>query len=208
MSTQDKINDVLPQLQCKQCGFGGCKPYAAALAAKQTSIDRCLPGGVSTLRHIAGIVGEDASIYEADLSQRAQPQMTAVIQHDACIGCRKCIDACPQDAIVGAMNRNHAILSSACHGCGLCVPACPMDCVSLVKVNMPVSQAVMAPLHRQRHEQLQKRIASSNAQKAKVHAQAKQQGANTKVTKRNRLLYIQEARQRLQGRSDEQAATD
>ena len=207
MSLANDIDQILPQLQCRQCGFKGCQPYAQALADNETSIDRCLPGGKRVLRMLADRLNQDPTIYEADMVQREQQSMLAKINHDACIGCRKCIQVCPQDAIAGAEGRNHAVLNVACHGCGLCVPACPMDCVSLVPVKKPVDQGVIAPYHRERHEQ----VVASRQQKieslGKAHQVAKKMGSDARMTKKNRLLYMQEARMRLERKHNEPVTT-
>ena len=123
------IDSVLPQTQCGQCGQLGCRPYAAAVAGGRAGPDRCLPGGPKTARAIAKIVGQPLDQLP-ELAPAPSPQV-AVIDEDRCVGCVKCIVACPVDAIVGTHGFVHTVISDWCTGCGLCVAPCPVDCVDL-----------------------------------------------------------------------------
>ena len=202
MGEVNRLMDCLPQLQCRQCGYDGCRPYATAMAAGQEGVDRCLPGGYDTALKLAQVLGVDADNFATDIKQRAHGVVSAVIDPKACIGCRKCIDVCPQDAIIGASGLNHAVLNPACHGCGLCVPACPMDCISLQADNNPVDRLQMAPVHLARHEMhidRQKKIA---AEDRRAHIQAKRQASNKTLTKNNRLKYMLEARGRMRSKKE------
>ncbi len=192
----EKVLQCLPQLQCKQCGYEGCQPYAKAIVEGKASIDRCLPGGHETLIGLAQIYEKDPAEYSRDLQQRAQIQVRAAIDSSACIGCRKCIEACPQDAIIGAQGYNHSVLNIACHGCGLCVPACPMDCISLSEVQLPVNRQIMAPIHQERYEVSQERLKEQAEQERRAHVK-KCYGETLLLTKKNRLKYMLEARERV-----------
>ncbi|MGE0383819.1 MAG: RnfABCDGE type electron transport complex subunit B [Gammaproteobacteria bacterium] len=124
----DRIDALLPQTQCGQCGFGGCRPYAAAIGAGLAGIDRCPPGGERTRRALAQLLGVDP----VPGAVAGPGPVVARIDESACVGCAKCIAACPVDAIVGAPRRMHTVIESWCTGCGLCLPPCPTDCFSLV----------------------------------------------------------------------------
>ena len=126
-----RIDAVLPQTQCTRCGFDGCAPYADALAAATTDLNRCPPGGDTVVVALAAITGRAAKPIDAECGTPG-PLLLAVIDEAACIGCTLCIEACPVDAIIGAQKRMHAILPSLCSGCELCVAPCPVDCISMV----------------------------------------------------------------------------
>ena len=132
VSQCDAIDRLLPQTQCGLCGFGGCRPYAEAMASGAASIDRCPPGGVTTLRALAALLEVDAAPYEAEVAATMRMPATAVIREAECIGCTKCIQACPVDAIVGAAKWMHSSVTQECTGCGLCVEPCPVDCIDWV----------------------------------------------------------------------------
>ncbi len=124
----DRIDRALPQLQCGACGFAGCRPYAQALAAGPAAPDKCVPGGIATAHAIAELAGMQLD----GLSLPAnEPVQLAVIDEASCVGCIKCIEACPVDAIVGCFGQTHTVLADWCTGCGLCVEPCPTDCISL-----------------------------------------------------------------------------
>lgn len=127
----NEINRLLPQTQCGECGFGGCKPYAEAIALNQSDINRCPPGGDITLRKLAGLTGQPITTLADDLTPAVEG--VAVIDEDVCIGCVKCIQACPVDAIVGAAKMMHTVIESECTGCKLCIPPCPVDCIAIIK---------------------------------------------------------------------------
>ncbi|MCG8369412.1 MAG: electron transport complex subunit RsxB [Proteobacteria bacterium] len=120
----EKVDELLPQTQCAQCGFPGCRPYAAAIADGSAEINLCPPGGDETVRRLAKLLGRDA----LPLAERAAPAV-AVIDEAACIGCCHCRNACPVDAIVGAHQFMHTVIEDECTGCELCVAPCPVDCI-------------------------------------------------------------------------------
>ncbi|ACX82505.1 electron transport complex subunit RsxB [Aggregatibacter actinomycetemcomitans] len=126
----EKIDAILPQSQCGQCGYPGCKPYAEAIANGDV-ITKCIPGGRPTVIKIAELLGVDAP--ETDLAEDPEPKV-AFIDENMCIGCTKCIQACPVDAIIGTNKSMHTIIPDLCTGCELCVAPCPTSCISMIKV--------------------------------------------------------------------------
>jgi Na+-translocating ferredoxin:NAD+ oxidoreductase subunit B len=134
MDLTERLDRLLPQTQCGQCGFDGCRPYAAAMAQGEADIDRCPPGGDAGARALAQALGVPAQPYDRSRGTQAPPQVAVVIEAD-CIGCTKCIQACPVDAIIGASKHMHTVIAPLCTGCALCVPACPVDCIVLEPVS-------------------------------------------------------------------------
>ena len=128
----ERIDALLPQTQCGQCGFAGCMPYAQAIAHEVSPINRCPPGGDGVIVKLAEMLGEPIVPLAADLS--AAPPAVAVIDREICIGCTKCIPPCPTDAIVGSAGQLHDVITERCTGCALCLPPCPVDCIDLVPV--------------------------------------------------------------------------
>lgn len=128
----EQIDAILPQTQCGLCTYNGCMPYAEALVQKKAAINLCPPGGVPGLLEIAKLVGEDPTPYIAEMEQTAKPKMVAVIRENECIGCAKCIKACPVDAILGSGKLMHTVIADECTGCELCVAPCPVDCIDMV----------------------------------------------------------------------------
>ena len=127
MSLIDDIDLVLPQTQCEECGFPGCKPYAQALAAGTTTIDKCPPGGVDTVKALAKLLNQDPSPYIEQAKAKQRTPAVARIREQECIGCTKCIQACPVDAIIGGSKHMHVVIEHECTGCQLCVAPCPVD---------------------------------------------------------------------------------
>ena len=126
----DSIDALLPQTQCGQCGHPGCKPYAEAIANGEL-INRCPPGGQETVDRLATLLGVDSRPLDAD-ETAAEQDLVAIIIEEECIGCTKCIQACPVDAIVGAAKLMHTVIIDDCTGCDLCVDPCPVDCIDMV----------------------------------------------------------------------------
>jgi electron transport complex protein RnfB len=125
----DQVNDLLPQTQCAQCGYPGCRPYAAAIVEGTADINLCPPGGQDTVQRLAGLLGRDAPALQQPASVATK---VALIDEALCIGCMHCRNACPVDAIIGAHHYMHTIIARECTGCELCLPPCPVDCISMV----------------------------------------------------------------------------
>ncbi len=125
-----KIDAILPQTQCGQCGFPGCKPYATAIAAGEADINQCPPGGEEGIRKLAELLGVDPKPLNAEHGA-PKPKSVAVIDENLCIGCTLCIQACPVDAILGTAKHMHTVIAKECTGCELCIPPCPVDCISM-----------------------------------------------------------------------------
>lgn len=125
-----QIDNVLPQTQCGQCGFPGCKPYAEALANEETEVNLCVPGGTEVMILISEITGLEQKPMESTEAEN-KPKETAFIDEDVCIGCVLCIKECPVDAILGATKLMHTVIQQECTGCELCIPVCPVDCIDM-----------------------------------------------------------------------------
>lgn len=125
------IEQLLPQTQCAQCGYPGCKPYAQAIATGNADINQCPPGGEQTIKKLAILLDRPVVPLDPDFGE-TKPEAVALINEVECIGCTLCIHACPVDAIVGASRLMHTILADECTGCELCLPPCPVDCITLV----------------------------------------------------------------------------
>lgn len=126
----EQIDRILPQTQCGQCGYPGCKPYADALAEGKAEVNLCVPGGTEVMILISEITGLEPKEMNAP-EEALKPKETAFIDEDLCIGCVLCIKACPVDAILGATKLMHTVIQAECTGCELCVPVCPVDCIEM-----------------------------------------------------------------------------
>lgn len=126
----EQIDAILPQTQCGQCGYPGCRPYAAAIAGGEADINQCPPGGEDGIHKLAELLGVEAKPLNAEHGAE-KPKRLAVIDESLCIGCTLCIQACPVDAILGSAKQMHTVIASECTGCELCVAPCPVDCISM-----------------------------------------------------------------------------
>ncbi|UTA46998.1 electron transport complex subunit RsxB [Simiduia sp. 21SJ11W-1] len=129
----EQIDALLPQTQCGQCGHPGCKPYAQGIANGEP-INKCPPGGQSTINAIADLLDVDAPTLDEEHGEESDVPRVAYIREDECIGCTKCIQACPMDAILGAAKQMHTVIADECTGCDLCVEPCPVDCIDMLPV--------------------------------------------------------------------------
>ncbi|MEZ5464420.1 MAG: electron transport complex subunit RsxB [Lysobacteraceae bacterium] len=127
----DRIEAILPQTQCGQCNYPGCRPYAEAIASGEADINQCPPGGDAGIRQLAELLGREPKPLNAENGAES-PDTVALIDEARCIGCTKCIQACPVDAIIGAPKLMHVVIPELCTGCDLCVPPCPVDCIDMV----------------------------------------------------------------------------
>ncbi len=129
----EQIDALLPQTQCGQCGYPGCRPYAQAIA-KGDVINKCPPGGQTTINALADLLDVPAPSLDAEHGEHLDVKRVAFIREDECIGCTKCIQACPMDAILGAAKQMHTVIADECTGCDLCVEPCPVDCIDMIPV--------------------------------------------------------------------------
>lgn len=132
----EQINAILPQTQCGQCDYPGCKPYAEAIASGEALINQCPPGGQEGIKKLAELLDLEILELNPDNGAEAADQVVEIVEPD-CIGCTKCIQVCPVDAIVGAAKQMHTVILDECTGCDLCIPACPVDCIIKIPAPMP-----------------------------------------------------------------------
>ena len=130
----EKIDALLPQTQCGQCTYPGCRPYAEAMAKGEADINQCPPGGETTIIALADLLGREPKPLNPEHGEESPVKTVVVIDEQTCIGCTLCIQACPVDAILGAAKQMHTVIESECTGCDLCIPPCPVECIDIVEV--------------------------------------------------------------------------
>ncbi|MBV8495760.1 MAG: RnfABCDGE type electron transport complex subunit B [Gammaproteobacteria bacterium] len=178
VASVDDIDALLPQTQCTRCGYGGCRPYAEALAAESAEINQCPPGGAATIAALAALLGRPPlPLNPANGSEG--PPLVAQIDEEACIGCARCLPPCPVDAILGAHKQMHSVILALCTGCELCVAPCPVDCIAMVpRASLGLSPRAPTPLeNRKRFSAHETRLARQAAQRAALLAERKQSSA-------------------------------
>ena len=136
-----RINDLLPQTQCGDCNFPDCRSYAQAIVAGLADIHQCRPGGTHTYGRLAELLTGSPLLQRPDIIED-EPPMVALIDEQHCIGCVKCIQACPVDAIIGAAKQMHTVLPRVCTGCGLCIAPCPVDCITILPAETRIKRFV------------------------------------------------------------------
>ena len=162
----DRIDALLPQTQCTRCGYPACRDYALAIAKGEADINQCPPGGRVGIEALAGLLGREPKPLNPTHGIEKQREI-AVIDEEVCIGCTKCIAACPVDAIVGASKMMHTIVSQECSGCELCIAPCPVDCIAMVPApNAAVTALQLAPHYRTRYAAHNTRIARDESERA------------------------------------------
>ena len=179
MPTAAQINALLPQTQCRECGFSGCLPYAQAIARREAPINLCAPGGAIVIHDLAQLLGQP-EIAPA----KSQTPALAWIDEAICIGCTACIRACPVDAIMGASKQMHTVLADECTGCGLCVAPCPVDCIYMQPTtarHLPQARVLTTNAHAaerfQAAQHAQARYENQIARKQRLEAERKQKAA-------------------------------
>ena len=173
------IENTLAQTQCRLCEYDDCLAYATAIVDDNEAIDRCLPGGESTLLAIAELTQQNPEPYLDKIRNNTKPITLAVIREDECIGCTKCIQACPVDAIIGSGKQMHTVVNDLCNGCELCIPPCPVDCIDTIP----------HPQYSDAHE-----IAAQSQSRYLAHQERqKKQEAETQILKKDSLAQRQAA---------------
>ncbi len=129
----DQIDAILPQTQCGQCDYPGCRPYAEAIAKGEAQINQCPPGGQEGVDALAELLDIETMNLN-DEHGETKPKRVAVVDEKICIGCTLCIQACPVDAFVGSSKVMTTVIADECTGCDLCIPVCPVDCIDMVEV--------------------------------------------------------------------------
>ena len=188
-----EIDALLPQTQCEECGYPGCLPYAQALAKGCATIDLCPPGGTTTMLALANLLGVDPKDYIEKSASNTRAPCEAIIRESECIGCTKCIQVCPVDAIVGSAKHMHSIISHECTGCGLCVAPCPVDCIDISPLDAPKYDKDLA---RQKFNERKIRLLKEAQEKEKTYREKRliaAQSEGRQQDKKAKQDYIQQA---------------
>ena len=153
------VDALLPQTQCRLCAYADCHSYASAIVTKGETINRCLPGGVKVLRELGALLKQDVETFVPEMTEKTRLPQIAVIREAECIGCAKCIQACPVDAIIGSAKLMHTVIADVCTGCELCIPPCPVDCIDLAPTATSVSSTSFSVQSSQRYQRHTARLA-------------------------------------------------
>ena len=170
MTLVEMIDALVPQTQCGKCGYGGCQPYAKAIAAGEADINQCPPGGETGIHRLAALLNREFKPLNPQFGME-KPMEIAVIDEQTCIGCTLCIEACPVDAIIGASKQMHTVITAYCTGCELCIPSCPVDCIRMIPSAHPVWSQQDADAARERFNSRNLRMQREQQEKEQKLAQ-------------------------------------
>lgn len=176
-----QIDALLPQTQCRKCGFQGCLPYATAISQHQADINQCPPGGEQGIAQLAALLGVPTKPLNPVFGAN-HPRQTAIINEAECIGCSKCLPPCPVDAILGSAKQMHTIISHQCTGCELCIAPCPTNCITMSTSLLPAWNKTDAWQARLQYQAKNERLTRQNTEKTERLNQQKQQLATFKLT--------------------------
>jgi Na+-translocating ferredoxin:NAD+ oxidoreductase subunit B len=188
-----QVDSLLPQTQCELCTYKGCLPYAKAMVEDGESIDLCLPGGVRVLETLGEFFDKDVSLLKPEMVEKQKQASVVSVRESECIGCTKCIQACPVDAIVGAPKKMHTVITDACNGCELCIPPCPVDCIDIESVppRLIDEELSLVAQSRQRFEARKQRIELQQQRERNQHLLAKKSaGEKTAAARRKAIEEI------------------
>lgn len=168
----EKIDALLPQTQCTKCGYDGCKPYATAIA-NGDAINKCPPGGAAGIAKLAALLQQPEIPLDTTHGEEPQQLLVAYIREAECIGCTKCIQACPVDAILGAAKLMHTVIADICTGCDLCVAPCPVDCIDMIPAanQQPSPQEVAPQISQEKANLSRERFNRRNQRLEKIAAE-------------------------------------
>lgn len=200
MTSVKEIDALLPQTQCGECSYSGCLPYAEALAQGSAMINKCPPGGVATVKALGILLHIDSTPYLKEAEENTRAPSVALIREAECIGCTKCIKACPVDAIIGSGKLMHAVIAHECTGCGLCVAPCPVDCIEMVTVTEPDYDVDTARLRFNAKQTRQLRDEHEQQQAYREKRQLVLQSVNNKQDTQAKNEYIQQALARVKAK--------
>ena len=186
MTLVDRIDALLPQTQCEQCGYHGCRPYAGAIARGEAPINQCPPGGAAGIEKLAALLQQPVLPLDPQHGIEKPRTLARIVEAD-CIGWTKCIQVCPVDAIVGASKLMHTVIADDCTGCELCVPACPVDCIVLLPMPLKQIDATHADAARAHFQQREARLDRLRMQRDAELA-ARKVSVDSTVSQRNPVL--------------------
>lgn len=204
MTLVSKIDALLPQTQCGECSYSGCLPYAEALAQGLAPINKCPPGGVATVHALGALLHIDASPYVQEALDSTRAPSVAIIREAECIGCTKCIKACPVDAIIGSAKLMHAVINHECTGCGLCVEPCPVDCIEMVELPETSYDKNVARSRFHAKETRLLRVEHEQQQMYREKRLLAKQSANQKQDTHAKQDYIQQALARVKAKKSDE----
>ncbi len=202
-----RIDAVLPQTQCRQCGYDGCRPYAEAIADGRAEIDQCPPGGDAGIAKLAVLLGRPARPLNT-AHGITKPLALALIDEALCIGCTLCIQACPVDAIAGGAKHMHDVIADLCTGCELCLPPCPVDCIAMVPAGFAWDDAHAAAA-RTRHDARAlrlERLANERQTQRKATSPASPTAPSSTVARKRAILDAAIERARMRATSKDAAS--
>ena len=204
------IDRLLPQTQCTKCGYGGCLPYARAMAAGEADINRCPPGGTASIGRLAALLGLAVKPLDPACGKE-EARAVALIDEARCIGCTLCIQACPVDAIVGAPKLMHTVIAGLCTGCDLCLPPCPVDCIAMVPLPRALAPwtAALADAARARFQFRSQRLERDRVERAERLARRAQEKLEQPLPDAKKaviLAALERARARIAGAAPQRAA--
>lgn len=160
-SLVEQIELLLPQTQCRQCGYPGCRPYAEAISQGKADFNQCPPGGEQGIKRLSQLLNLPPKPLNSQFGVEKPFQIAVIIEAD-CIGCTRCLPSCPVDAIIGASKQMHTVIAQQCTGCELCLADCPVDCIKMQVSDGPKFDAMQA---RKQHQFKSQRLAKLEIEK-------------------------------------------